>query len=213
MQIIARYGFKGAELIRFSPEEGWNVFDNENTRFRQVQLQSGAFDLVLGQRNSPEPYMEHFEVMVSEDRYQRCLKRFTSENYTIQERTNRSFFTTPFGVRLELVAPHHGGYRTFNASDHHTLTVQHVRFAVQDPQQCSSFFSDALGTEILTQLHFEPATDSSKFRPVEIRLSSTTAGSQSVMTTLLPGISVQVDHAVVQTTLDTRLSESDKNPT
>ena len=74
MTVVARYGLKGTELIRFSPEDGWSPLDIPGVRFRHVQLKKGAFDLVLGRGNSSIPYMEHFGLQVNESTYERCLK-------------------------------------------------------------------------------------------------------------------------------------------
>ena len=83
-------------------------------------------------------------------------------------------FTTPFGVRMELVAPHHFVRVSYTEADYATLHLERVRFAVSDLLDCEQFFAETLGEEALNQLEFESLDDRSTFRPVEVQLSSPT---------------------------------------
>lgn len=171
MNVVARYGLVGSEQIRFDPDEGWEAMAQAGARFRLTQLGKGGLDLVLGPGNQPEPHLEHFGLRVDEATYQRCKDIFISRGLAYREGERRSFFTTPFGVRIELVAPHHSVRLSDTEMEYAILHIEKARFAVSDPVVCEHFFSDTLGEEMLNQLQFE-ASDKSTFRPMEIQLSS-----------------------------------------
>ena len=193
MTVVARYGLKGRELIRFSPEDGWSPFDIPGVRFRHVQLKRGAFDLVLGRGNSSIPHMEHFGLQVNEITYERCLKFFHETRLSVQEGQRRSFFTTPYGVRMELVTPRHEGRSDYTLSDYSSLTLQEVHFAVQSPDDCEKFFCAALGEDSLKSLKFKSSVDASKFSPVELKFSSASVGPNAdIPSWVLPGIHIEM---------------------
>ena len=198
MTVVARYGLKGTELIRFSPEDGWSPLDIPGVRFRHVQLKKGAFDLVLGRGNSSIPYMEHFGLQVNESTYERCLKLFHETQLAVQQGQRRSFFTTPYGVRMELVTPHHEGRSDYSLSDYSSLTLEEAHFAVQSQENCEKFFGEALGEDSLKSLKFKSSEEVSKFSPVELKFSSASVGFNSeIPSWVLPGIHIEIQQSRV----------------
>lgn len=187
MKVVGRAGLIGTEQISFAPEAGWEAIAQAGARFRQTQLQKGAFDLILGPGHQPEPRLEHFGIRADEERYEQCKVAFVAQGLPYREGERRSFFTTPFGVRMELVAPHHGGQVPYMDNDYATLRIDKVRFSVTNPQHCEQFFGDVLGENILNQLEFERSSDESAFRPVEVRLSSAWSEQKAEME-ILPKI-------------------------
>lgn len=181
MNVVGRAGLIGSEQVVFAPAAGWDAIAEAGARFRQTQLQRGAFDLILGPGQHPEPRLEHFGMRVDEETYERCKATFVTQGLPFREGERRSFFTTPFGIRMELVAPHHSGQVPYMDTDYATLRIATIRFAVTDPPHCEQFFSDVLGHNILNQLEFETAHDGSSFRPVEVRLSSSGRADNTAM--------------------------------
>ncbi|WDL96457.1 VOC family protein [Alicyclobacillus sp. ALC3] len=184
MQVIARYGLVGSKEVRFEPEVGWRALIDAGARFRLTQLKKGTFDLVLGPGTQPEPLLEHFGLRVDEETYELCKRTFVARELAYREGERRSFFTTPFGVRMELVAPHHAV--TYPDADHAGLQLEKVRFGVPDPLACERFFADALGQQVLSQLEFEVSREKARFRTVEVQLSSPKKEKNTVFE-ILPG--------------------------
>lgn len=187
MNVVGRAGLVGSNQVGFAPEAGWEGIAQAGARFRQTQLQRGAFDLILGPGHHPEPLLEHFGMRVDEETYEQCKNAFMAQELPFCEGERRSFFPTAFGIRMELIAPHHNGRGPYMDVDYDTLRVEKVRFAVPDPPACQGFFTNVLGENALSQFEFEWSGDQRAFRPVEVQLSSS-IGQGKASFEILPGI-------------------------